>query len=474
MPRLSVEAVLEERPEQRGLELSERPEDQWFDRKSLSIAPKKLAETLTAFANAEGGIVVVGIENKKIQHRPDFTVRSNSLRQAPRHHIEPPLACEVQEVDVIDDDGEQASLLVFIVHPSAAVHYLTDGTCYRRTGDSNHKLNRKELTEFEYERGVEDYEATVIPGLTVGDLDSHTLDDFYERSGASRELAHLLKSRGLTNLDGGVTVAAALLFSTNPTQIVPGAFIRVCRFQGTLRQTGASQNITFDQRTDGPISDAIETASAWVEANLPVRKALGEDGKFQATSPVPRDAWLEAIVNAAIHRSYSLGGDHTRVEIFDDRMEITNPGKFYHSSSLDNPLNIPRYARNPRIARTCTDLGLAQELGEGIRRIFDEMEQAGRAKPMYQQKPMHITLTLPFVSRITEDQRRRLPARAEQVLHALRSLGGAGGTGDIASYAGVSNPTARSCLTKLREEGLVTWSGKSETDPRATWSISHS
>lgn len=100
---------------------------------------------------------------------------------------------------------------------------------------------------------------------------------------------------------------------------------------------------------------------------------------------MPEPAWLEGLVNAVVHRSYSVMGDHTRVDIFDDRIEIESPGRFPGLADPSTPLAISRFARNPRIARVCADLRFGQELGEGIRRMFEEMRLAGLTAPVYSQ-----------------------------------------------------------------------------------------
>ena len=93
-------------------------------------------------------------------------------------------------------------------------------------------------------------------------------------------------------------------------------------------------------------------------------------------------------------RSPRLAGDHTRVEIFDDRIEVTSPGRFPGIVGLADPLTAPRFARNPRIARICADLDFGQELGEGIRRMYEEMRGAGLADPLYVQGSASVQLTL--------------------------------------------------------------------------------
>lgn len=89
-----------------------------------------------------------------------------------------------------------------------------------------------------------------------------------------------------------------------------------------------------------------------------------------------------------------MAGDHIRVEIFPDRIEIESPGRFPGLPSPARPSQITRFARNPRIARVCADLRIAQELGEGIKRIFDEMRFAGLTEPIYKQTRASVRLIL--------------------------------------------------------------------------------
>ena len=81
-------------------------------------------------------------------------------------------------------------------------------------------------------------------------------------------------------------------------------------------------------------------------------------------------------------------------EIFPNRVEITSPGRFPGLANPSRPLEVTRYARNPRIARVCADLGITRELGEGIRRLFSEMRRRGLADPIYEQTSSSVKLTL--------------------------------------------------------------------------------
>lgn len=176
-------------------------------------------------------------------------------------------------------------------------------------------------------------------------------------------------------------------------------------------------------------------------------------------------------MNAVVHRSYSLAGDHIRVEIFPDRIEIESPGRFPGLADPRRPLEISRYARNPRIARVCSDLRITQERGEGIRRIFEEMRDGGLVDPTYEQTSGSVRLSLVAASRLDADVADRLPVGAEDLLEALRTAGRPLGTGEVMEIVGRSRPWVRGALEALRAEGQVEWRGRSPSDPRATWSL---
>jgi len=190
---------------------------------------------------------------------------------------------------------------------------------------------------------------------------------------------------------------------------------------------------------------------------------------FTDVGAVPRDAWLEGLVNAVVHRSYSLVGDHIRVEVFDDRVEITSPGRFPGIVDVAEPAEISRFARNPRIARFLADLDFGQELGEGIRRMFEEMRLAGLGEPSYHQTAGSVRLTLSAepVDRALED---RLSSRGRELVRAIREAGRLS-TGELVKLTGRSRPVVLRDLQALRDGGVIEWVGNSPKDPRAFWRI---
>lgn len=448
-------------------------EDQWFERKSIRVAPKDLAVALVALANAEGGTVVVGVHGGEVEGVKDHTAKVNALRRASLDFTTPPVRARFEQSACTNARGEIDTLLVVRVQPGEVVHELTNGECYLRVGDASRRLGFLERQELHYDRGSAQYDGQAVAGLAVTDLDQDLLRTYRQAAGATSTYTRLLAARGLLTPSGEVTNGAYLLFGAHPQDRFPNAHVRVLRYLSTERGTGARLGLddSSDFRVEGPIPHVVEEAARTIDRLVPRRRALTPSGTFEGVPIVPKDAWLEGLVNAVIHRSYSLGGDHIRVEIYPNRIEIESPGRFPGLADPTRPLEISRYARNPRIARVCADLRLGQELGEGIKRMFEEMRHLGLADPLYTQTQGSVRLTLTAVSRLAPDVEARLPRGALNVLDALRRAGQPLGTGDVQDLLGLSRPTVTKHLNALRNEGLVQWDGRSPKDPRAVWTI---
>lgn len=192
--------------------------------------------------------------------------------------------------------------------------------------------------------------------LSVSDLEAEQLDSCRRAIGSS-SVEDMLAARDLIDRRGNLTAAATLLFDARPQREFPSAHVRIVRYGTDQRGTGSQMSLERDTRVEGSIPHQIMAASQHVDKWLPGWQQLGERGLFEARARVPRDAWLEGLVNAVVHRSYSMMGDHICVEIFPNRLEITSPGRFPGIVDTARPLRISRYARNPRIARVCARHG---------------------------------------------------------------------------------------------------------------------
>ena len=371
------------------------PEDQWFDRKSVRMLPKDLGPSLTAFANAEGGIIVIGLHDGQVEGLRGYPEKINSFRQAAIDFTVPPVSMSVSEVACVNSRGEDDLLLVLRVDPGERVHEVKTGECYIRVGDETRKLGYPQRQELEFDKGQAQYDGLPCPGVTMNDLDRLFLED-YRQSIRASSVNSLMQARNLLTRSGEITNAAYLLFGQRPQDVFLHAQVRVRRFLGTDRGTGAGLALEegTDRRVEGPIPRCVTDATMIIDELLPHRRRLARSGRFEAAPIVPRDAWVEGLINAIIHRSYSMAGDYIRVDIFTDRMEIESPGRFPGLPSPARPTQITRFARNPRIARVCADLRIGEEAGEGVKRIFDEMRSAGLAEPVYEQTRASVRLIL--------------------------------------------------------------------------------
>jgi ATP-dependent DNA helicase RecG len=469
MSSVDVARVLAMTPQQLGVGLRDLPEDQWFDRKHPRIQARELADVVMGFANAEGGTIAIGVHGGKVlgvDGAPP-AIR-NSWRQAALDFIVPPVRVEFREHPCTNVVGDADHVLVLHIEATGQVHANVRDEVLLRVGDENRKLTFQQRRELLFEKGQATFEIGIVEGATEADLDPALVATYAEAVRAS-DSSRLLQARGLLSQRSEVTAAGMLLFGRAPQRFFPEAYVRVLRYRGSSKGSGTRQQLLEDHRCEGPIPEQLGTAMAVISQVLPTRRALGSTGKFERLGIVPRDAWLEGVVNAVVHRSYGVFGDHVRVSVFDDRVEVESPGRFPGLVDLSRPETIGRFARNPRIARVCADLHFGQELGEGVRRIFEEMRLAGLVAPVYTQTAGSVLLQL-HAEAVDPELERRLPEMARELVRVIRDLGRPS-TGDLIAETGLTRPTLLARLRALRDAGVVEWVGHSRKDPRAYWRL---
>ncbi|MDR1710668.1 MAG: putative DNA binding domain-containing protein [Propionibacteriaceae bacterium] len=457
-----IESVLSLPPDEAVARLLSLPEGQWFDRKSARTNPVGLAPALVAMANAEGGYIAIGFSAGSVE--PMTPRRINEFRQAAQF-TEPPVRITPSEIPV----AGSGAVLVLRVEPGRHVHTTAAGDAYLRIGDISKKLGYAQRQQLELDKEPAVFEGLPVPRKLPA-LNQGALAE-YQRTIGSSTIEGMLRARDLLTEGEEPTVAAWLLFADRPQSLYPEAYVRVLRYTGTVRGVGRDLQLYDhgDVRLEGSIPEQIRQAEKIIDQWIPKRRALRDDGRFGPIPLIPADAWLEGLVNAVIHRSYAWAGDHIRVEIFLDRIEITSPGGLAGPGDHRRPLDIKRYARNPRIARVCAELGIAQELGEGIQRMFSVMRQANLDDPIYRVEDNQIRLTL-YASRLPSEAT-GLSATATRIVDVLRQADQPLGTGQVASLASISAITANKHLKQLRDGGLVEWEGTSPRDPQATWRL---
>ena len=444
------------------------PEGQWFDRKSARIRAADLANPLVAMANADGGVLAIGLGGGECEGVDAGARDQNDWRRAGVQFTVPPVPYEASLLDCINRSGQPDHVFIIEVPPGDRVHANRKDEVYLRVGDSNHRLTFDERLLLEYERGEIAFETRPVPEAFEIEMDEAALASYAEQIGHP-DPTRVLNAMPLVGDDGRLLTAGALLFGKEPQRAFPQALVRTLRYEGREARTGEEQNLRGDRYCQGSLPQQIEAAAEFIREQLPKWRQLGPDGRFDWFPIVPEAAWMEALVNAVLHRAYSDFGDHIRASIFDDRVEVASPGRFASGPPPRDLANVRRAARNPRIARVMGQLRYGQDVGEGLRRMAEVMASNRRPPPEIRQTAGGVKITLrapaPELQRLAE-----LPAATQRFYEHLKEAGQLR-TAEAAALEGVSRPTALRHLTRLAEADLARRVGGGRYDPRAYWAI---
>lgn len=462
-------------------------ENQYFDRKSARKDDREIAKHISAFANAAGGKLVVGIEDngEVTGFRRNGARDIENFERAALATCTPTPIVHRERISVVNSSGEDDLVLVLDIEPSTShsVARMSDGDVFLRQNDKSVKLNREQVIALEFDKGQRIFEDELVKDSSIDDVDHEVLDRYKEILGTEVSDEQVLRSRRFMR-DGKLTVAGALLFAQDPSVMMPQARIRILRYDGVKMETGERLNITKERCFCGPLPKVIQGAYELISSMLREFQFLGPDGKFQTVPEYPEFAWFEGLVNAVTHRDYSFRGDYIRISMFDDRMEIISPGALPNIVTLDN-MRTTRYSRNPRIARTLVEFGWVRELNEGVQRIYTEMQNSLLGDPVYSEPgktKVQLTLENNIVARTVrrsealEDKMssEAIASLSEYELAAIR-LAFANGkvtARELAAHIGRDRRTANRVLSKLIEDGgLLEWHGSSPTDPRQFYKI---
>lgn len=377
-------------------------EKKFFDRKSAKIKPSDIADLISAFANAEGGTIVIGISDKtKTIEGINFAdeQKINDFINAPKDCCKPMPKYKEEFLDVINKDGKPDRLLLLHIEASIdRVIRTTNDSTFLRIGDRTRELKGEDLRNLEYAKSTRHFEDECNMDAQVEDLDTELIEKYKKIIGADEiSTEQMLRARGFTKVVERkyyLTNAAVLLFAENIQQFYPNCRIRFVRYDGSAEQVGTKINIIKDVNIEYPILRIIDKAKEFMTIQLREFTALNQKtGMFQIVPEYPEFAWLEGIVNAVAHREYGMSGSHIKIAMFDDRVEITSPGKLPNIVTVDN-IRITRYSRNPRIARVLTEFGWVRELNEGVKRIFEDMEEFYLEPPEYSEPEYSVKLVL--------------------------------------------------------------------------------
>lgn len=463
----------------------ERDEGQLFDRKSIRIHARELAQHLIAFANADGGEIVVDVDNdKNVEGITAHESRVNQLLQSSIDFCTPPVRTSHFRIPCRNQRGQEDEILLLSIEQSDRVHLTTGGEAYLRIGDQSRRLSPEQYRQLLYDKGEQRYEDELVSEVAEENLDDPLLARFQSLIGVIGETERLLAARHLAKQERDtfkITRAGILLFHATPTLHFPRHGIRFIRYEGDVAATGIRQNITADRRYESPLPRLIEEAFDDIGNVLREFVRLNpRSSSFEREPEYPEFAWKEAIVNAVAHRAYTIHGQMIEVRLYNNRLEIESPGRLPGLVRIAN-IREAHFQRNPRIARVLNDFGFVQELGEGVDRMFQEMDSLGLPPPAFQEREGSLLVTLE--NDMTHRQMFRtpptnigaiwavLPVEERHLLANLAAIHSMRGGRLTAREAerGIrrSRPTVIRYFNDLIQRGLVLRLATSPTDPLA-------
>ena len=339
-------------------------------------ADKSLASEVCAFANASGGKIFIGVSDIGKIVGTDTSNAARSRVQDTINQIEPHLKVDVSIFE---------NIIVVTVPEGANKPYSCSRGFYLRSGPNSQKLERDSIIDFLQAEGKVIYDSIVNEKYLISDNFNETeYLKYLKKSGISDVLLReaILKNLGCAEISSGgslVYTNAGLLFFRDNSQEVYFDFSHVI----CVLYKGIDKIDIIDAKDlRGGIIENIDNAIVFLKRNLRVRYEI-KTVQRKNILELPEDALREAVTNAVCHRDYFEKGARTMVEIFDDRVEITNPGSAPKGITKDN-FGKMSVTRNPVIASLLHRANYIERMGTGIVRMNQSMAKAGLKKPIFQ------------------------------------------------------------------------------------------
>jgi ATP-dependent DNA helicase RecG len=356
---------------------------------------RDIARMVGGMANADGGVLLVGVEpDKAVTGIPYAHDELQALVQSPQTLLSPPLNPSCRRAQL-----GNLLLLKFEITPSPEVHRIAGGRAFYRIATENPALAPEQIQNLKESKRHVFYERQTVLEAGMEDLDLAAVEALAEKIEDPREprtvlsnVYHLVDS---SRERPSLTMAALLLFAKDPSRWHPRCGIDFVKYDGTERRHGSSLNVVKRIRFEAPLCRLIDESVGRVKEHIRERTVL-HDLFFRERLEYPVSAWQEALVNAVAHRDYSLTGAPVEVWMFDDRIEVRSPGLPPSPVTIEQLRRQERvhFSRNPLLVRALADLGYLREMGEGIPRMFQEMEHHGLHAPEFSTEGFVFTVTL--------------------------------------------------------------------------------
>lgn len=467
--------------------------------------PKDVAETLSAFANGSGGVLVCGLSEKDgFTPIEGFAARpiADAIAQVCSEKMEPPIRCDIE---ITDFEGSPTVVAYipetqpFLKPCYVKARSLYDGS-FIRSGDGDRHLSRYEVDRMLENRTQPRFDAEVIPDAEMSEFDERLVSNFLERERANSPhvFASLSDEEALLSMraiaDDGTgklrpTLAGIMAFALHPQRHFPRANVTFAVFAGNSKADASAGTQRFvDSRTIiGSIPVMIAETLASVRRNMKVASFV--QGAFRTDVPdYPEAAIREAVANALMHRDYSPEGVASQIQVnmYSNRIEILNPGGLFGTVTVENLGTYGASAsRNTFLSRILESTSyptgypetgyVVENKGTGYAQIQSCLLDAGMEPAEPQDELSFFRLTIMKRGESSD------VVQPQPAIHLYGSAGrnavleylntaGPSKTSDIASALGVSAPTARRRLAELVDQGSVVRIGE-KNSPSVRYSL---
>lgn len=434
----------------------------------LDLSSKKgIVKDIIAFANTSGGRVIIGIDPKSLLPigLEDPLGDEEKLAQMISDNIEPQL---IPDIGAITYEGKEL-LVLTVPHVIGPVHLKDKGPdegVYIRIGSTSRAADPPMVEELRRLRTNRTFDQLPCPLTTDDDLSSERLHAAFDPVGievseAKKATLDLLVDDGAGNLipsNGGI-----IAFGTEPLKAFPDAQLRCARFRGTTKAV-----ILNHVDMEGTLLEAIEEAEAFIDQSTQTAAEI----KGIRRKNIPEYSELivrEVLVNAVAHADYSVVGSNILVSIFEDRMEIQNPGMWPFGITIEQLKAGQSKIRNRVLVGVLRRTNFMERLGSGYERIQSAMEE-GYPEPEWEEVGTSVRVALRphphFKGEIASPSRKD---RKPEIAKALR--GGPLSPKEIAAEIGVGVRQVQRYLSDMQSKGEVELLGKSRTDPRRKYQL---
>lgn len=382
------------------LDLIRNGENSKVEFKRDAIENRALAKELVAFANLAGGSVLLGIDEGGTVAGVARPKLEEWVMTTCRDKIRPEI---IPVYEVMRDLEDGKDVAVVTVERGWSVHHVwhdNHRTYYIRVGSTSREASPEELERLFQQRGSVRAELRPVSGASLRDLDRRRLRDYFERvrqqsvppDDHEEEWASLLANTELLDSGSGrpvATIAGLLLFGTNVNRFLPHAGVDAAAYTGREKDYSVIERASIRGPMTPLISNEhlvenglVEQTLEFVNRNMKSTTTLAAGGRRIDRPAYPREVLREALVNALVHRDYLLSSTDIELSIFEDRLEVTSPGRLPNGITPERMRVGCRAARNQLLKDVMRDYGYLEHMGMGIpRKIIKGMRDHNDTEP---------------------------------------------------------------------------------------------